>query len=378
VIEDLVLEVKRLAEVDPQALADSETIVALHRATTQLEAIKARATAAWDASQGFATEHRTAAAWLATRCHIPKGDAVRTIRLGRACRALPVAEAAWLAGDVTSHHVGLLASKRSDRTAQQMRDDEEMLVDHARRLTYRCFARALAYWHHLADEDGVERDAVRTYDERNLHVSVSWRDTRRIDGLLDPIGGSIVETTLQAISDEMFKVDWAEAKERLGEGNVTVGDLCRTPAQRRADALVEMATRARTAPKDGRRPAPLFSVFVGWETFAGRLCELADGPVVTPGSLVPWLTDADVERVVFDSPSRVLDVSTTSRFFTGATRRAAELRDLLRCNIGECDEPGEHVDHIIPASMGGPTTLANARMGCAFHNQLRNRRPQGP
>ncbi|MDQ3462550.1 MAG: hypothetical protein M3471_05900, partial [Actinomycetota bacterium] len=81
----------------------------------------------------------------------------------------------------------------------------------------------------------------------------------------------------------------------------------RTPAQRRADALVEMARRAGSAPADGRRPEPLFTVLVGYESFDGRICQLANGSVVSPGSLVPWLDSAWVERVVFESPSRVID-----------------------------------------------------------------------
>ncbi len=44
-----------------------------------------------------------------------------------------------------------------------------------------------------------------------------------------------------------------------------IDELARTSGQRRADALVEMATRSRTAPAEGIRPAPLFSVFVSYE-----------------------------------------------------------------------------------------------------------------
>ncbi|MHB1504000.1 MAG: hypothetical protein ACYCTL_07615, partial [Acidimicrobiales bacterium] len=42
-------------------------------------------------------------------------------------------------------------------------------------------------------------------------------------------------------------------------------------AQRRADALVEMATRSRGLGAGSTRPAPLFSVYVGYETLHGRL-----------------------------------------------------------------------------------------------------------
>lgn len=376
-IEDVALALKALAAEDPDALADDETIVALHRLSAQLEAVKARAAAAWEARHGYSSAHRTAAAWLTARCHVPKGDAQRTLRLGRACRVLPVAEEAWLAGEIGGHHVGLLVSKRNERTAEKMAVDEQQLVGHAKRLTFRCFTRALRYWELCADEDGADRDAAERYEGRRVHLSQHFEDWWALDADLDPIGGSIVAETLRMIYDELFEADWAEVRARLGEA-VTVDDLARTPGQRRHDALVEMAARARTAPKDGRRPAPLFSVFVGYETFAGRLCELADGTVLPPSTLVPWLTDAEIERVVFDGPSRVIDVGVTKRFFTGATRRGVELRDLLRCYVDDCDEPAEHIDHIQPFASGGLTNQANGRGACRFHNLLRNRSPVVP
>src|SRR5205085_6393835 len=119
-----------------------------------------------------------------------------------------------------------------------------------------------------------------------------------LDGVLDPISGEVVRRALEAIEEELFRADWAEAKARVGDG-VCGADLARSPAQRRADALVEMARRALALPPGSRLPEPLFTVLVGYETFAGRMCELANGRVVTPGSLVGWLDGAWAERVVF-------------------------------------------------------------------------------
>src|SRR5690606_16161676 len=126
------------------------------------------------------------------------------------------------------------------------------------------------------------------------------------------------------IERELFEADWAAAKERLGRTPL-VAELGRTSEQRRADAMTEMAIRARTAPADGRRPAPLFTVVVGLETLQGPILELFNRTVITPGTAARWLTDADVERIVFDPPSRVIDVGTQRRFFRGALRRALEI-----------------------------------------------------
>ncbi len=44
-----------------------------------------------------------------------------------------------------------------------------------------------------------------------------------------------------------------------------------------------MARKAMAVPAGSRLPEPLFTVLVGYETFKGRICELASGRVVSPG-----------------------------------------------------------------------------------------------
>jgi len=248
------------------------------------------------------------------------------VRLGRELRHLAVAEAAWLAGQVGEAQVALLARARSPVTETYMARDEELLVREAKRLPFASFARALAYWRWRADPDGAEDDAAAQRERRRFSLSQSLGGVWFADGTFDPIAGAIVAAELGRIEDELYAADWAEAKARVGE-RVRPSDLRRSPAQRRADALVEMATRSATAPAGGRRPEPLFTVLVGYETFSGPVCELANGTMVSPGSLLAWLERAWVERVVFDSPSRVIDVGVHRRLFSGATRRAVEVRD---------------------------------------------------
>ena len=191
---------------------------------------------------------------------------------------------------------------------------------------------------------------------------------------LDPISGSIVSSELERLEQEMFDADWAQAKASLGR-DPTLADLVRTPGQRRSDALVEMATRSRMAPSGALRPAALFSVLVDYPTLRDRVCELADGTVLAPGSLLPWLTEGLLERVVF-APGRRCEVSATARFFTGATRRAIELRD-RECTHPYCDIPADkcQADHIIPVIEGGLTIEENGQMLCGFHNRLKIPRP---
>ena len=43
--------------------------------------------------------------------------------------------------------------------------------------------------------------------------------------------------------------------------------------------------RSATAPAGGKRPQPSISGLVGYETFAGRVCQLASGSTLTPGQV---------------------------------------------------------------------------------------------
>jgi hypothetical protein len=179
----------------------------------------------------------------------------------------------------------------------------------------------------------------------------------------DVIGGAIVAKELKRIEEELFEADWAEAKERLGR-DPHVDDLARTPAQRRADAMIEMAVRSASTPAGAQRPEPLFSVLIDYPTLWGRISQLEQGPVVAPGSLLSWLDTATFERIVF-GPDKRGECSKTSRFFTGATRRVIEVRD-LECQHEFCDLSAEkcQIDHIVPFSEGGLTEQSNAQVLC--------------
>ena len=375
VISELVSAVDAACAVDPALLGDGETVMVLHRQLARLEAVTTRATAAFDAGGTWEADGaRSAGSWVAFRCRLPAVTARLRVRVGRALRHMPEVEAAWLAGEINDAHAGPLAAARTPVTAECFERDEAMLVGEASRLSHQQFMKVLAYWCQLADPDGAEADAEAQHGARRLHLSQGFGGMWFLDGLLDSIGGTAVAEALRRIEDELFEADWAAARERVGEG-VTLDDLPRTPAQRRADALVEMARRAGAVAPGARLPEPLFSVLLGYETFAGRICELADGTVVTPGSLVPWLDEAWIERVVFDGPDRVKNVGVRRRLFTGATRRAVEVRD-RQCFDELCDVPAERceIDHIQAYAEGGLTVDENGRAACGYHNRRRHRR----
>ena len=132
-----------------------------------------------------------------------------------------------------------------------------------------------------------------------------------------------------------------------------------------------MATRALTAPADGKRPAPLVTVMVDFDTFTGRVCELAAGTVIAPGAVAELLGHDEtlIQRVVADGANRLRDIS-SARSFRGTLRRVLDVVH-RRCGHGTCFVPADHCqgDHILAWTEGGLTSQDNGRLGCGFHNR---------
>ncbi len=356
----------------PSNYGDGASIEELHRLASRLEAFVTEASAAFEANGEWAADGaKTAAAWIATRCRLPRAAARRRVRLARALRQLPECSRAWREGAIGADQAKAIAGARRHRTEAAMARDEAMLVGQGAQMGFEDFYRALSYWKQLADPEGADEADEERKTARSVYLEASISGLWLGQMTLDPVSGSIVSAELERLEADLFAADCAEATERLGR-RPRLDELVRTSAQRRADALVEMATRSRTAPEDGIRPAPLFSVFVGYETLHGRICELENGTVLSPTSVLPWMDSAYFERAIFSLGNRI-DVSVRARLFTGGTRRAIELRDRI-CTHPYCYEPAEdcEADHILPYSEGGETTQENGRLLCGFHNRLRN------
>lgn len=371
-----------LGAVELDGLGDEELtalVMGSQELRGALEAAEARVLAEWDRQRTWRADGaKTAAAWLSSKQRLPIAEARRRLRHARLTRCFDKVHAAWAAGEVDRTHLTTLFGARTARTEEAFDAEHEELLESARIRGFADFKRHCDTWSFFKDPDGAEQATKDDQDAREVHLNQSFGGMWFGRVTLDPVNGTIVAETLRMIEQELFEADWKQAKERLGRDPLVM-ELGRTPAQRRADALTEMAIRARTAPTDGRRPAPLFTVVVGLETFTGPLLELFNRTVITPAAIAHWLTKADVERVVFDSPSRVIDVGTHRRFYTGALRRAIEVRDRT-CFHPTCDAVPDRpeIDHIHEHHRGGKTTQHNGRLGCGFHNRWRNHHPDDP
>lgn len=355
---------------DPSGLTDAElheAVVSLQRAEARVAAAVARCAQVWDARRVWDGDgSRSASARLAREASLSPAQAASVMRRARQLRDMPVTSAALASGELSVSHVDLLArANEHDWESASFADAEAMLVEFCRTLRFHHARRAVDYWIAHADPDEHEARDRRRHEQRSVSAAATIDGVVHLTGLLDPVGGAAFLAELGRLEAQLHVEDRRAGRERTG-------------AQRRADALVEMAHRSRMAAPGGVRPRPLITVLVGEDSFR-RTCELADGHLVAPGQLVPLLLDADIERIVFDGPDRVLSVS-RRRSFTGALRRAIEVRDRTCTHPSGCDVPATRcdVDHVVPYSQGGMTSLENGRMACPTHNRDLRRRDLAP
>jgi hypothetical protein len=180
--------------------------------------------------------------------------------------------------------------------------------------------------------------------------------TLQLKGDLSPIDAEVVEAELRRLEREVLLDD-----RRNG--------VVRTPTQRTAVALVRMAARSQCSA--GVSPRPLFQVLVGDERMR-HILQLASGAVLSEQQILGHVDTATLETFLFDGPHTIVSVS-KRRTFTGALRRAIQVRDRRCQQESVCDVPAidADVDHLVPAAQQGRTSQFNGRSMCRAHNRLR-------
>lgn len=351
-----------LLALDPDDLTDGELdalLAAAIRLGHRTDALARRLAPSWERRALWAVGRvRNAVGRLAARVNVPRREAARVLTQGRQLLAMPEAAAALAAGEISIDHVDRLAACTARRRLECYQRDEVDLVERARTMRFTPFAKHAAYWRNRTDaEVGDDGDAPNA--DRHFGSRPGVFGERRFFGDLDPLGGAEVAAAIDRIAVELAAVD------RAHPGRVT-----RSQKMLRADALVEMARRAFAVPPGGRKPRPLVTVVIGQAEFE-RLCELSDGAVIGPGELVPHLDAVDIETMLFDGAMRAIGKS-DARSFTGALRRAIEVRDRHCQHPDGCDAPIDQcdVDHVLPVHLGGETCQDNGRLLCRFHNRV--------
>jgi hypothetical protein len=346
-----------LVVTDVATLTDGEVHRHLMDVTAELsrlQAVQFKLAEVWRSRRVWAEDgSRSAGARLARETHLRRGSANEVIRRAKAVAAMPAALSALEDGAITVDHVDLLAAANTSSRRDHFVEYEVQLVAFCRQLPYWQADKAVQYWGQRVDAlTGHDDGPAPTFSNRQASSFRGIDGEIHVKAIFDRVGGAMFAEAWDRIDNEFRLAD----EQQLAEQGV----LPRTAAQRRLDALVELAIRA--TGDGGGRPRPLVTVTIGDQSFK-RLCELSDGTVIAPGELVPYLSDLDVHTIIFNGPFHAI-AGSTARCFTGLLRRAIEVRD-RHCQhpasdgdpINRCD-----VDHIVPKADGGLTCQHNGEL----------------
>ncbi|NYG08215.1 hypothetical protein BJ986_002702 [Phycicoccus badiiscoriae] len=217
----------------------------------------------------------------------------------------------------------------------------------------------------LRPDRHVEHDADLRRAHRSLVKGPGPLGLSRYTLLLDDEGASIVDAAVDAVAKPSPDPETGARDER-------------TPAARRADALIDLVTRAVSAPEGVPRQAKtsvLVTVDVDTLTRRTRGAGLTlTGELLTTETIRRMACDAEVIPMILGSRGEVLDHGTAVRLFTTAQIRHLWLRD-RGCTFPGCTRPPRWADahHLIHWADGGPTDLSNAALLCRAHHTVVHR-----
>ena len=185
-----------------------------------------------------------------------------------------------------------------------------------------------------------------------------------------------------------WRLDWAEARSRLGDA-ATLVDLVRTEAQRRADALLAMARASVSRDPNIDRPttsAITVDILLDHDTmvahaagttpdprrFRNVVCRTQSGRRLHPDDAINAAIVGHIRRVVYDGSGTVIDLGRRSRLFHGPARDAVMLL-LTTCVWIGCDRPVAwcDADHSLGWKAHGATVPRNGQPLCTGHQNLK-------
>jgi hypothetical protein len=396
-LDRLAVVVEELAAEDLDGLPDAEAarrVLVLRGLIERLEGVFLRELAGVDSRGAAGTDQgvpvESTAAWLRARTRMGHPDAQQRVRVARALHRGPLGGTAQAlaTGELSYLHAVALTRATQHLPAATVAQAEPVLLEAARRLDPPRLRKVVGHLGEVADPAAAEQQAQRRHDRRGLWVTPTFAGMVAVDGLLDPEAGETLLTALEPLA------------------RPSTADDDRNAAQRRADALTELARRqlegGRLPTAGGVRPQVTVTVDLasllgrsglpggegGWvgplptETARRLACDAAVTRVVVTrhrdtdphhddGDLAARLRTAMtlLPPALGGAPSEPLDVGRATRVVAPAQHTALTVRD-GGCRFPGCDRPVAWCDahHLRHWVHGGPTDLGNLVLVCRGHH----------
>ena len=297
--------------------------------------------------------HRTAAHWVAATTGVSVGQAVGTLETARRLEHLPRTTEAFTSGEISEVRVrevaaaGVVAPHAEPELLRAARTESvPSLKETCRRVRATACDQMSAY--------------ERIRRERSLR---HWTDTEgafRMELRSTPDDGARVLAGMEPHVRRLMMQARRDGRKERSEALA-------------ADALVAMAGAGAGS---GSGPGAMVHVRVDHSALLrghpleGETCEIPGvGPI--PVAVARRLAEDSILKVVLTEGADIKAVAHVGRTIPARLRTALEARDPT-CVVPGCDvREGLEIDHRIPISEGGPTTLENTNRLCSWHHVRR-------
>lgn len=318
---------------------------------------------------------RDSTAWLCNELRLAGGDARARVQLARECDLLSAPLASVCEEELRFEHVRAMSTAlRPLRLLPQEQENAVPLLHQLARSADPARVRGAGRRiREMVDPDGALREHDRQFERRHLTLSPLLDGMTAIEGTLDAEGSA---TLAAALAPLMVPADTTDA---------------RSAGQRRADALVEIASLALRSDQlpelsgsvctvDIVVPLPALAGPEGSRRRAEGMGTVHDAPggptTLARDSVERLMCDSRIGRVLLGPDDATLDLGRRVRLFSPDQRRALTVRD-GGCRFPGCTRPPRYTDahHVVSWIDGGPTDLSNAMLLCRWHHTLVHRGP---
>lgn len=333
--------------------ASPDALRELFALTDRLRAKTAEAVGRFDRDGAYGAEGATSCvAWLRSNAGVSSAEAVRLSKVGRRVLQLPVTFDAWLDGSLSGGQVEVIAANVSEAALDLFVAQEATLVPRLVPLSLKDTFNAMQLWRQRADAL-LDPPEVRTR-RRELSLSETLDGRGVLRGELDAAGLATVHAALDA----------AATHDGLAE--------TRSPAERRADALIEVCEQFCTWNQlnPERRNRPHVELVINADDLPAHLGGVTvDDVLLDPTTVARWLCDCTLARAVLDADGVILDYGRDRRSVPPSLFRAVRRRD-KRCRWPGCERKPSWCEahHLRAWEHGGPTDISNLALFCSRHH----------
>ena len=310
----------------------------------------------WE-DEGFISPYQ----WVRLNCKMGGGAAGQRITVGLKADSLPAAVEALESGEIGFAHLSLIAStsRALDESPNSPVFDERGLLEKARDLNVREFAKACVQARYVADPSGYELTQREQTERQTLHLRQCEDGMWLLNALLDNDNGTALDCVIAALS------------KKTGIGDDRPLHL------RRAWALGELARHGLDTIKlpAVNRQVPHLQLTASLPTLLGAIgapgAELEGGQPINIQALRRIACDCATSRVILSGDSAVLEVGDWVRCVSAPLRRAVVHRD-RHCQWPGCDRPASWTDthHVVFWTDGGRTVKENLVLLCYRHHYM--------